>query len=294
MELRQLEYFQMVSRLNNITRAAEQLHVAQPSITVAIQKLEDELGVPLFDRSQKQITLTAEGRVFLQRVEHILRSLQDAILEMSDYKELQKGTIKLGIPPMIGSFLFPQIFANFQKLYPLLNLSITEEGSLTIQKLLEQGELDLSIIILAQTSPLLETITITKGEILACIPPAHPLTDMPVIPFEKLRDQPLILLQEGTYHRQIIIAECHKHQFTPNIILSSSQIETIRGLVAKGVGISFLLDAIARKSSDIVSRPLADPVHIEIGLAWKRDKYLSSASQAFIEFITNLANLPPA
>ena len=93
MELRQLEYFQMASKLQNITRAAERLNVSQPNITVAIKKLEAELGIQLFDRSQKQLVLTPEGRVFLNRIELALRNIQDAILEVNDYKSLQRGTI---------------------------------------------------------------------------------------------------------------------------------------------------------------------------------------------------------
>ena len=110
MELRQLEYFQMASKLQNITRAAERLNVSQPNITVAIKKLEAELGIQLFDRSQKQLVLTPEGRVFLNRIELALRNIQDAILEVNDYKSLQRGTIKIGIPSMIGAYLFPKIF----------------------------------------------------------------------------------------------------------------------------------------------------------------------------------------
>ena len=132
MELRQLEYFQMVSQLNNITRAAERLHVSQPSITKSIKKLESELGVQLFDRNQKKLVLTAEVSVFLSRIDRALSTIDDAILEINDYKQLQKGAIKIGIPPMIGSYLFPKIFSQFQQLYPNLEISILEEGSLAI------------------------------------------------------------------------------------------------------------------------------------------------------------------
>ena len=117
MELRQLEYFQMASRLKNITRAAERRNVSQPNITVAIKKLETELGIKLFDRSQKQLSLTPEGNIFLNRIELALRSIQDAVLEVNDYKQLQKGTIKIGIPSMIGAYLFPKIFSSFQQLF---------------------------------------------------------------------------------------------------------------------------------------------------------------------------------
>jgi DNA-binding transcriptional LysR family regulator len=97
------------------------------------------------------------------------------------------------------------------------------------------------------------------------------------------------LLKEDTYHRQIIVSECKQHGFEPNVLLSSSQIETIRGLVSKGVGISFLLDVIARKDDQIHCLHLADPIHITIGLAWKKDRYLSKAAQSFVDFMKTLA-----
>jgi len=291
MELRQLEYFQKVSRLKNITRAAEQLFVTQPAITVAIQKLEEELGVLLFDRSQKHFTLTAEGLIFLQRVDHVLSSLQNAIQEMGDCGQLQKKIIKLGVPPMIGSFLFPPLFADFQKKYPSLGLSTVEAGSVTIRELLERDELDLGIIFVTDSWPLLDTLTITKGAIHVCLPLGHPLSDLPMVPFNLLAEQSFVLFAEGTYHRQVIIKECSRNQITPHIILSSGQIETIRGLVAEGVGISFLPDFIISKYPDIVGRPLAETLPLSIGLAWKKTKYLSNASRSFISFMTNFSPL---
>lgn len=288
MDLRQMEYFQMVCRLNNLTRAAERLHVAQPAISVAMQKLEEELGVQLFSRSQKQFTLTTEGQVFLARVEDILSRTQDAVLEMHEYRELKKGTIKLGVPPMIGSYLFPHIFAGFKQVYPSLDLSVIEEGSLAIRGMLERDELDLGIVITCHMSPLLQSELITSGEILLCLSPFHPLAGEETVDFAQLRQEPFILLKEDTYHRQIIMQQCRKHNFEPNIILASSQIDTIRGLVARGVGISFLFDVVARKDPQIQCIPLAKPLCIEIGLAWKKDRYLSKASQAFLDYMSTL------
>lgn len=288
MDLRQMEYFQMVCRLNNLTRAAERLHVAQPAISVAMQKLEEELGVQLFSRSQKQFTLTTEGQIFLARVEDILSRTQDAILEMHEYRELRKGTIKLGVPPMIGSYLFPHIFAGFKQVYPSLDLSVIEEGSLAIRGMLERDELDLGIVITCHMSPLLQSELITSGEILVCLSPFHPLAGVEKVDFAQLRQEPFILLKEDTYHRQVILQQCKRHNFEPNIILASSQIDTIRGLVARGVGISFLFDVVARKDPQIQCVPLSEPLCIEIGLAWKKDRYFSKASQAFLDYMSTL------
>lgn len=286
MELRQLEYFQVVSRLKSVTKAANQLCVAQPSVTVAIKKLEEELGVQLLDRTFRQIVLTAEGQVFSQRVDAILNSVQDLFAEMSDYRLLNKGCIKIGITPIIGAVIFPYIFEKFYKIYPNLETIFIEEGSLAIRSLLERGEVDVGILITSNISPHFETVSITTGQILVCLPQNHPLGKLTHIPFNDLRDYPFILFKEDTYSRQMILEECSKHDFIPNIVFSSRQIETIAGLVEQGVGISFLPDAIVKKHSDILSRPLSSPLYIQAGLAWNKERYLSSASKAFINFVT--------
>ncbi len=288
MEIRQLEYFQMTCRLNSISKAAEELHVAQPSVSIAIQKLEEELGVQLFRRTQRQIALTTEGQIFLQRANIILTQISDSINEIKDLRLQPKGSIKIGIPPMIGFFLFPQIFAQFRKQYPHIELTAVEGGSLTIQKLIEQNRIDIGIITQSNTSAFLETCPITAGQLHVCLPPHHPLSNLPSIAFNKLRDQPFILLKEDTYNRKVVIEECKKHNFTPNIVFSSSQIETIVSLVELEVGISFLFDAIARRYSTIYSCPLSQPIYFQIVLAWNPNRYLTNAAKAFIDFMTCL------
>jgi DNA-binding transcriptional LysR family regulator len=291
MELRQLEYFQMASRLSSITRAAERLHVSQPSITKAIQKLEAELEVQLFDRSQKNLTLTPEGSVFLSRIETALHNIEDALYELKDYQQLQKGTIKIGIPPMIGSYLFPGIFSSFQKLYPKLETFISEEGSLAILEQLERGELDVGLAIVNETPLNLNIMPLADHQILVCLPQGHKLAGQTVLTVLDLVDQPLIMLKDDSYHRRLLMNEFAKQQITPRIILSSSQIETIKGLVASGTGISFFLDVIAHKDHALIAIPFAEPLTVTIGLVWKKDKYLSRASRGFIDFITNYRNL---
>lgn len=285
MELRQLKYFQLVSRLGNVTRAAEQCHVAQPAISIAIQKLEEELGIQLFDRNQKRFSLTMEGNVYLQRVDKILSLVEDSVVEMNDYRTLQRGGIRIGIPPLLGAFLFPYIFSKFTQVYPNLTLQTIEGGTLAIQNLLEKGELDVGIIMLSNMSDHLETLPITTGELVVCMPQGHPLSSFSRISMGQLVDQPFVLLQEDTYTRQLVIEEAEKHHFSPRIVFSSSQIETILGLVEQGIGISVLLDTIVRKRADIISRPLAEPLYVRAGLAWNKERYLPKAALAFIQFI---------
>lgn len=286
MDLRQLEYFQMVNKLKSFTKAANTLCISQPSVTVAIKKLEEELGVLLFHRSDKGITLTKEGEAFIQRVDEILNSINNAVLEMNDYKKSKKEIIRVGIPPMIGAYLFPEIFKKYKNDNANLDLVVTELGSLDIISLLETGELDLGVNILNHSSPLLQTQKIKTGEILLCLPPDHPLKDLPTIPFHLLRNEPIIMhKREGTYHRKIILEEFEKHQITPNIIFSSDLFENIKILVANGVGIAFLADTVAENTPNIICRSLENPLYIEIGISFKKDKYLTKAQQEFIKFV---------
>ena len=205
MELRQLEYFQMASRLKNITRAAERLRVSQPNITVAIKKLEAELGIQLFDRSQKQLSLTPEGAVFLNRIELALRNIQDAVLEVNDYKQLQKGTIKIGIPSMIGAYLFPKIFSSFQRKYSHLDVYLYEEGSMKIREQLERDELDFGIVIISDASPSLQLLPMSTNQIVACVPESHPLAEKSSLCIQDMADTDLIMLKEGSFLRHLVL-----------------------------------------------------------------------------------------
>lgn len=289
MDIRQLEYFQMVAKLSSITRAGEQLHVSQSAITLAIQKLEDELDILLFDRSQKQLALTPEGQAFLQNISDVLNRLHDAVTDLNNYKLLQKGSLKVGVPPMIGAFLFPEILASFTRLYPHLQLTTIEDGSLNLRQMAERGDLDVAIVNIVDPSPSLTMVPLVKRPFVACLPQTHHLAKRSEISLEELRDDAFILFKQSAYNRKLIIDECKSCGFMPNIVLSSDQIETMKALVHKGVGISFLIEDIALNCDGITAIPLAKPLYIEFGLAWKKDKYLSKAAEAFIEFITKVS-----
>jgi DNA-binding transcriptional LysR family regulator len=285
MEIRHLRYFQVVSRLNSITKAAAELHISQPSLTVAIQTLEEELGVSLFERYHRHISLAPVGLVFLNHVDDILLRVDNSLSEMRDYRTQQTRSIKIGIPPMSGVFLFPHIFGNFRSLYPDLELKIVEAGTLSILRLLEQDKLDIGFMALCDKLAGIKTLPVVDSEIKLCLSPSHPFGEWPKVPIAALRDQSFILLKEDTYNRRIVLEECKKNEYTPNIIFSTRQIQTIINLVEQGVGISFLLDVVAAKQPTIISRPLASPLLLRTGLAWREDKYPSRALKDFIAFI---------
>jgi len=292
MEIRQLEYFQAVAKFNNFTKAAENMYVSQPSITNGIHHLEEEIGVQLFDRNQKKVKLTVEGQIFLQRVEKILRAINDAVVEMQDFRDLNKGTIRLALPPMIGAYLFPNIFPLFKKAFPSLELTVFEEGSIAARRMVEKEDADLGLIILPTSSELLNTLAFFTEQIVLCTSKTHRLSQEKAISFRQLQNEKIIMLKEDSHHRRLIINECLKNNFSPHIVFSSNQIQTIKGLVANDSGVSFLMHMVTCHDKNLVSIPLEPNIEITIGLIWKKNRYLSKASQAFIDFITDYIASP--
>ena len=215
------------------------------------------------------------------------------MLEVNDYKQLQKGTIKIGIPPMMGAYLFPKIFSSFQRRYSHLDVYLHEEGSVAIREQLERDELDFGIIIIPDTSPNLQLLPMARSQIVCCVPEDSDLAARKAITLQDVEDHNLIMLKEGSFLRQTMLQKMKTAGFTPNIVLESNQVVTIMGLVASGVGNAFLLDMIVRDTPGIRAIPLATPVYVDVGLAWKRDRYISRAAQSFIEFSKSILSHQP-
>src|SRR5699024_8188937 len=124
MELQQLKYFKMLCHYRNFTRTAQEFNISQPSITVSIKKLEEELGVKLLERNKKYVKITPVGEVFFKRINDNLKQVQNTSNEINYYKLNQKKTNPIGIPPMIGSYLLPHLFDDFIVKYPHIHLDV--------------------------------------------------------------------------------------------------------------------------------------------------------------------------
>ena len=152
MKLSQMRYFSSVCHLGSITRASEQLHISQPAITAAIQALENELGVLLLNRGKRAVTPTPDGEAFLKRCDSILADVDGLVSDFQGISQ-QHNTISVGVPPMIGFFLFPQIFASFTHSHPDIRIRLMETGSDTARELVKNGEVELAIIAMGENPP---------------------------------------------------------------------------------------------------------------------------------------------
>lgn len=285
MDIKPLRYFLAIAKSASFTRAAEQLNVAQPAVSMAIKKLETELGLTLLHRSDRKISLTDEGQRLLLHAEKIVQATDDALLEMKELKGLNQGEVRVGIPSMLGSYYFPPILMAFRHRHPTINLKVIEGGTWQLQRMLEQGELDLSVIV-AETLPEgLETHRLLKEEMRVTVAKDHPFSRLDSVTPEVFFDEELVMFKEGYFHRRVVdrlAKETGKH---PKIGFETNLIPLIKSITQQGFGVSTLLSMVVENDDELISRPFNPPIWLDLGIAWRKGGYLSQANQAFLDFV---------
>lgn len=287
MDIRELEYFVTVSELKNFTAAAKRLHISQPAISKSVHKLEEELGFHLLDRAQKRVSLTEEGNVFLTLAQDILSRLLDAQNTMTEYKNLTRGSFRIAVPPLLGAYVFPHLFAAFKSKYPSLEMVVIEDGSSTAVDFVQKEDVHVGLVILPPNLTDLHAHLITSQEIVVCLPIDHPLGTEPFLTFDQIKAESIILYNEGFLLREIILNEYAKFELTPKVALSTNQIQTIKAFVTKGVGISFLPVNSIKEARRMTKISLSPRLFLDMGLIWKPNKILPLACKAFIDFVNN-------
>lgn len=290
MDIKHLRYFKTVADLNSFTKAAAQLHIAQPAISMAIQKLERELELTLFHRQERKISLTDEGSHLYQHACSILQATEDAHLEMSELKGLIKGNVRVGIPSMLGSYHFPSILMAFKESYPQLNLTIIDGGAGKLQALLEKGELDLAVIVDETAPERLETKVFLREQMMVVCPKEHPFANLDSISYPQLFSEPLAMFNKGYFHRNTVDRIAVESGHTPNISIETNLIPLLKSIVKKGFAISTLMAMVIEDEPELVARPFTKPVWLDLSIAWRKEGYLSQANQAFVNFLLKNSN----
>ncbi|MCW8329695.1 LysR substrate-binding domain-containing protein [Photobacterium sp. SDRW27] len=285
MDIRQLTYFVTLAETGNFTRAAEQLHIAQPALSIAIKKLENQLELPLFHRNDRKVVLTHEGNILLEHARLILQQMKDANIAMAELKGLEKGEVRLGLPSMLGSYFFPEILMAFKSQYPNLKLTIVEAGTQSIRKMLLSGELDLGIIHNAEVPDSLQTEHLLTSQMVAVASEEHPLSRQQTVSFRNFFEQELVMFKPGYFHREFIDEICHQYRFQPNIAFETNLLPMILKIVRNDFAITALLEMVTEHEKGLVPIPFEQAVFLDIAIAWRKNGYLSVADRAFMEFV---------
>jgi LysR family transcriptional regulator, hydrogen peroxide-inducible genes activator len=285
MEMHQLRYVVAVARTGNFSRAAEQCHVSQPSLSQQIQKLEEELGEHLFDRMKRESRLTPHGEAFLRRAVKILDEVDAAKREATDAKQLLRGTLTIGVLPTIAPYLLPGVLVAFAGRHPGVEVVVQEDTTARLLKLAHGYEIDFALASRPIPDERMEVRDLFTEELRVALPPGHPLTRKRTLSVADLEGEKLIVMKEGHCLGDQVLDFCGRRDLRPNISFRGAQLETVQALVCSGMGLS-LIPAMATRS-DREDLPeyrsfTAPKPQRQVTAFWPRQRQMGRAADAFL------------
>ena len=289
MEMQQLRYVVAVARTKNFSRAAEQCHVSQPSLSQQIQKLEEELGERLFDRLKREAKLTPAGETFVRRAVRILDEVDAARREAHDARALLRGTLAVGVLPTIAPYLLPDIIVSFNQRYPGVEVLIHEDMTARLLKLALTCDVDFAIASTPLHDARFEVRELFAEELLLAVPPGHPLATKRRVTSTDLDAEKLIIMKEGHCLGDQVMRFCERRKAHPTVSIRSAQMETIQCLVRAGVGLSLIPKmAVLKGRSDAPVYRSFNSTRPErsIVLAWPKQRPPGRAALEFIKELT--------
>jgi LysR family hydrogen peroxide-inducible transcriptional activator len=286
MELHQLRYLVAVADNRSFTAAAELCHVSQPTLSHQIKKLEEEVGEPLLQRRKKGAYLTPLGERVYRHAHDILKNVESVQQAASAFSHSVQGLLKIGVIPTIAPYLLPGLLRLSQKRHPGINFQITEEPTEHLLASLGNGALDLAILSPPIANDHVQTQDLFEDEFLLALPENHSLLKSGDISLRRIRELPIILMNDAHCLRGQTISFCHHAGFAPKVFIQSSQLDTVLAMVETGQGIS-LVPAMARKAfrhRKVIFRSLhPEKLSRKISLAWSKQITPSRSFNAFIE-----------
>lgn len=287
MELQQLTYFRTLAHMQHVTRAAESLSLSQPALSRSIARLEEELGVPLFERQGRSITLNRYGQLFLKRVDRILKEFEEGKQELNDLVHPEHGAVALGFLHTLGTSLIPEIIGAFRAQSPAVSFQLIQSHSYSLLEQLDSGELDLCLLAEpTETNVPIQWTSLWSEEVFAIVPLGHRLAGEPSILLEEIASESFVALKKGYALRRTTDRLFQQIGYTPQITFEGEEAATVAGLVAAGLGVSLLPELRGMDNSKIVQIHVREPkCQRVIGMAWIEGGYLSPAALRFKGFV---------
>lgn len=271
MNLRALRYLVALADLKHFGKAADACFVSQPTLSIQIKKMEAFLDVQLLERSNKMVMMTEAGNVITERARRVINEI-DAIRETASIiNNPNAGTLKLGIIPTLAPYFLPHVIPTISKAYPDLTLLLTEAKTATVTEQLKKGELDAVVLALPIPEHNFAMTELFDEEFLLAVPKDHPYVKHKTISQQDLNEQTLLLLEEGHCLRDQALEICHSANAYELAGFRATSLETLRHMVAAGVGITLIPElAVSPGDDNITYIPFSDPKPTrKIGLIWR-------------------------
>lgn len=286
MDFYQLSYFMKVADSGSFSRAAEGLLLTQPAVSKQIRALENELGERLFDRIGKKVFLTQTGRVLYGHAGKILQAVEEARTAVKYMAEECSGELVIGTSDHISLHRLPSVLKAYISSYPSVDLKLRCHRSETILDMVNNNLVDLGVITLPAPSPHLVSKTVWKDPMSLVFPKGHALGSRTVIRLKDITKYGMILPEGGTTTRMTIEAAFSRKRLVPNVTMEVAYIETIKGLVKAGLGISILPDKAVEQETingTLIKSGIQDAVFLrDLGVVYLKDKFLSRPAKEFL------------
>ena len=294
MTLTEIRYIIAVADEKHFGRAASRCFVSQPTLSIGVKRLEDELGVTLFERSKSGVHLTAVAEQLVEKARDILREV-DSFKELSNHlKDPFLAPLRIGAIYTIGPYLFPSLLPALKTAEPRLKLYIEESFTGTLRKMLKKGQLDAIIVALPFTEPDIEVRELYTEPFEVLLPASHPWSSLPSIPPKHLHTENVLLLGEGHCFREQVIDACPALSQSiydrDNLVAEGSSLETLRHMVASGLGVTVLPASAAGLENYapgfLTTKPFTKPQPSRIvAVAWRKQFPRTEAIELLIDVI---------
>lgn len=286
MNLRDLEYFVKVAELKHFGKAAEASFVSQPTLSMQIKKLEQELGVLLFHREDKKVTLTEAGAILLTRAQAVIHTAKEIRYTAKTLQDPFALPFRLGVIPTVAPYYLPTILPALQQALPKLKLVLLEEKTAELLIQLNENKIDAALLALPLKHSFEEKILKTENFV-AALPLNHPLAEKEQLDLPELERENLLMLEEGHCLRDHALQFC-QHFNRESETYRATSLETLCQMVSLGHGITLLPEYAATQRANLTIRPIRAPTpHREIGLVWKKESPRLNLIQSMIEIFLN-------
>uniref|UniRef100_A0A7V4XTH8 LysR family transcriptional regulator n=1 Tax=Acidobacterium capsulatum TaxID=33075 RepID=A0A7V4XTH8_9BACT len=286
MEFHQLRYVCAIAETGSFSRAAERCQVAQPSLSQQVLKLEEDLGVKLFDRLGRSLRITEAGRAFLPHARSILHQMEAARSSVAGKSKDVSGSVAVGVIPTIAPYLMPRYTATFARRYPEARLRIIEETTPVLVESLRNLSIDLAVLALPLRHKDLECIPLLTEPMFAVLPKDHPRAHAETLSLKELRGETFVMLRDGHCFRDLSLAACSHARVTPRIAFESGQFRSLFGMVAAGMGVSLVPQMAMDLSAGCAYVRLSDPRAARtVVAATLRGRSFNHVQQAFLRGI---------
>lgn len=287
--LRQIEYFLSVADTGQISHSSNLCNVSQSSMTIALQNLEDAVGVPLLSRHARGVHLTDAGVRFMRHVQQARQSVQEAVLAAQEVPEQIAGLVRIGMTETISAYLLPSLMSTITRRFRNLQVEVIERERETVERQLLDGELDMALLLVSNAAlhDDLKCETMIRSPRRLWTPPGHPLLDAQRVTLEDVAQENYLLLDMDE-HVQTVARYWGKYNVAPRVRMQSTSIEAVRSLVALGEGVTILSDLVYRpwslEGNRISRRDLSVAVPtMDVGAVWRRNMILSRQVRTLLD-----------